>query len=237
MPARSMQAFAESDAVVEADFIFGRHTGVTLEPRVGGRRLERRRSAADDLSGHPGAAHGAEHRGAASRPRGGAGSRGLQGCRRLLRHQGPHLCRRDGDLCAVETAAAADQIRRRPGRELQYRYPRPRPSLQGQDRRQARRHHHRVRDRRSHRHRSLFDVSAHQRDRGQPGRQSGRRPLHHEELSRARPRRVPEQERDVPVPRRRPSHRLLGDGRAGRSRGDEDRHGPGRNPPPQSHCR
>ena len=27
------QAFAESDAVVEADFIFGRHTGVTLEPR------------------------------------------------------------------------------------------------------------------------------------------------------------------------------------------------------------
>src|SRR6266851_1841796 len=26
-------AFAESDAVVEADFIFGRHTGVTLEPR------------------------------------------------------------------------------------------------------------------------------------------------------------------------------------------------------------
>jgi carbon-monoxide dehydrogenase large subunit len=27
------QAFAEADAVVEADFIFGRHTGVTLEPR------------------------------------------------------------------------------------------------------------------------------------------------------------------------------------------------------------
>jgi aerobic carbon-monoxide dehydrogenase large subunit len=28
------QAFAESDEVVEADFIFGRHTGVTLEPRA-----------------------------------------------------------------------------------------------------------------------------------------------------------------------------------------------------------
>src|SRR5258705_12031173 len=28
------QAFADSDAVVEADFIFGRHTGVTLEPRA-----------------------------------------------------------------------------------------------------------------------------------------------------------------------------------------------------------
>jgi carbon-monoxide dehydrogenase large subunit len=27
------QAFAESDEVVEADFVFGRHTGVTLEPR------------------------------------------------------------------------------------------------------------------------------------------------------------------------------------------------------------
>ncbi|HXO71401.1 MAG TPA: molybdopterin cofactor-binding domain-containing protein, partial [Bradyrhizobium sp.] len=27
-------AFADSDAVVEADFIFGRHTGVTLEPRA-----------------------------------------------------------------------------------------------------------------------------------------------------------------------------------------------------------
>ena len=28
------KAFAESDAVVEADFVFGRHTGVTLEPRA-----------------------------------------------------------------------------------------------------------------------------------------------------------------------------------------------------------
>src|SRR6201999_3334928 len=28
------QAFADSDEVVEADFVFGRHTGVTLEPRA-----------------------------------------------------------------------------------------------------------------------------------------------------------------------------------------------------------
>src|SRR5436309_9322192 len=28
------QAFAESDAVVEADLVFGRHTGVTLQPRA-----------------------------------------------------------------------------------------------------------------------------------------------------------------------------------------------------------
>ena len=34
----------------------------------GGGRLERRRGAADDLPGHAGAAHGAEHRGAASGP-------------------------------------------------------------------------------------------------------------------------------------------------------------------------
>ena len=61
------EAFAGSDEVVEAEFIFGRHTGVTLEPRAVRGRLERRRGAADDLSGHAGAAHGAEHRRAASR--------------------------------------------------------------------------------------------------------------------------------------------------------------------------
>ena len=33
-PARSTRAFAEADAVVEATFDFGRHTGVTLEPRA-----------------------------------------------------------------------------------------------------------------------------------------------------------------------------------------------------------
>ncbi len=197
-------------------------------------RLERGRREAHDLPGHAGAAHGAEHRGPASAAGGTAGSRGLQGRRRLLRHQGPHLRRRNGDLCAVETAAPADQIRRRPGRKLQYRYSCPRPSLQGTDRRQARRHHHGVRDRRSHRHRSLFDVSAHQRHRSQPGRQPRRRPLCDEELSRPRPRRVPEQERDVPVPRRRPSHRMLGDGRPGRSGGGKNRDGSGGNPPPQS---
>ena len=230
-------AFAGSDEVVEAEFIFGRHTGVTLEPRA---VVADWNAAEARLTIYQGtqAPHMVQNIAALHLGLGGvAGSRGLQGCRRLLRHQGPHLRRRDGDLCAVETVAPADQIRRRPGREFQHRYPCPRSSLQGQDRRQARRHHHRVRDRRSHRHRSLFDVSAHQRHRGQPGRQSGRRSLHDEELSRARPRRVPEQERDVPVPRGRPSHRLLGHRRPGRSRGDEDRHGPGGNPPPQSDCR
>ena len=68
------------------------------------------------------------------------------------------------------------------------------------------------------------------RHRSQPGRQSHRRPLCLPELSRPRPRGVPEQERHVPVPRGRPSDRGRGDRRPGRSRCGEDRHGPGRDP-------
>ena len=135
-------AFAGSDEVVEADFIFGRHTGVTLEPRS---VVADWNAAEARLTIYQGtqAPHmvqniAALHLGL----RGIAGSRGLQGCRRLLRHQGPHLRRRNGDLCAVKAVAPADQIRRRPGRKFQYRYSCPRPSLQGPDRRQARRHHH-----------------------------------------------------------------------------------------------
>ena len=55
------------------------------------------------------------------------------------------------------------------------------------------------------------------RHRGEPGRQPHRRALHLPELSRPRARRVPEQERDVPVPRGRPSDRDRGHRRPGRS--------------------
>ncbi len=237
MPAQVDQAFAESDEVVEADFVFGRHTGVTLEPRVGRRRLERSRSKADDLSGHAGAAYGAEHRRASSGPAGIAGARGLQGCRRLLRHQGPYLCRRDGDLCVVETAAAADQIRRRPGRKLQYRHSCPRPSLQGQIgvKRDGTITAFEIDDLTG-----IGPYSMYPRTSAIEANQvvnlvGG--PYVDEELSRARPRRVPEQECHVPIPCRRPSDRVLGDRRPCRSGGHEDRHGPGRNPPPQSDCR
>ena len=48
-----------------------------------------------------------------------------------------------------------------------------------------------------------------------------------------RARRVPEQERDVPVPRGRASDRDRRDRRAGRARGREDRHGPARDPAAQ----
>ena len=60
-------AFADSDEVVEADFVFGRHTGVTLEPRAVVADWNAAEAKADDLSGHAGAAHGAEHRGPPSR--------------------------------------------------------------------------------------------------------------------------------------------------------------------------
>ena len=97
-------AFADSDEVAEVEFRVRPAHRRDAGAARGGRGLECRRGTAHDLSGHAGAAHGAEHRRAASGPPGGAGSRGLQGCRRLLRHQGAHLCRRDGDLRAVEAA-------------------------------------------------------------------------------------------------------------------------------------
>ena len=96
-----------------------------------------------------------------------------------------------------------------------------------ENRREKGRHHHRLRDRRSDRHRALFGLSAHQRHRGQPGGQPGRRPLRLPELPRPRPRRLSEQERHVPIPRGRPSDRDRGHRGLGRSRGGEDRHGPG----------
>ena len=198
-----------------------------------GRRLESGRAAPDRLSRHAGAAHDAEPVRQASRPGRAPGARAHQGRRRLVRHQGAHLCRRDGDGRAVEAAQAAGEIRRRPHRELRHRHPCARPPRQGQDRRQEGRHHHRLRDRRSHRHRPLLGLSAHQRHRGQPDRQPHRRPLHLPELSRAGARGVPEQERDVPVPRGRPSDRGGGDRRAGRARRRQDRHGPAGDPPAQ----
>ncbi len=130
-------AFASSDEVVEADFIFGRHTGVTLEPRavVADWNIAEQRLTIYQGTQAP---HMVQNIAALpSWARGLAGSRGLQGRRRLIRRQGSHLCGRDGDLCAVKTVAAAGQVRRRPGRKLQHRHPRPRPSLQRADRGQA----------------------------------------------------------------------------------------------------
>ena len=201
------KGFADADEVVEATFLFGRHTGVCNEPRAivadwnpGEQRLT-------VVSRDAGAAHDAEPVRQASRAGRAAGARHHQGRRRLVRHQGAHLRGRDGDGRAVEAAAAPGEVRRRPAGKLRHRHPCARSSRQGEDRREAGRHDHRLGDRRSHRHRAVFGLSAHLRHRGQSGRQPDRRAVHLPELSRARARRVPEQERDVPVPRGRPSDR------------------------------
>ena len=57
-------------------------------------------------------------------------------------------------------------------------------------------------------------------------------PLCDQELPCPCPRRVSEQERNVPVSRGRSPHRMLGNRGTGRSGGDEDRHGSDRNPSP-----
>ena len=146
---------------------------------------------------------------------------GLQGCRWLVRHQGPHLRRRTtrcrnccagrsnssptGSRASTPTSTPAT-IAARAGSGS---------SRTGPSRRS--------RSMISHRHRSLFDVPCTSAIEGQPDRQPGRRRLPHEDYcARARVEILPEQERDVPVSRRRPSHRVFGDGRAGRSGGSED---------------
>src|SRR6478752_2359334 len=66
------QAFAESDEVVEAEFVFGRHTGVTLEPRA---VVADWNAAEARLTIYQGtqAAYGAEYRCTALGPQGIAG--------------------------------------------------------------------------------------------------------------------------------------------------------------------
>ena len=219
-----------------------RRNGIRLRPPYrrdpgtarGGRRLAAGRGPPHGVSGHPGATHDPECAGAASGPDRTAGSCRLQGCRRIVRHQGARLSGRTGHRRLVEDAAPAGEICRRPAGKLRHRHPCPRPPREGPRRRSQRRHHHRVRDRRPDRHRSLLHVSAHQRHRSQPGGEPGRRPVHHPELSRPHPRRVPEQDPDVPVPRRRPPDRLLGYRGPGRSGRPRHRHGPGGNPQAQS---
>ena len=235
MPARSTQAFADSDEVVEADFVFGRHTGVTLEPRS---VVADWNAAEARLTIYQGtqAPHmvqniAALHLGLAGRP----GSRGLQGCRRLLRHQGSHLCRRDGDLCAVETAAPADQVRRRPASRAST--PTSMPATIG-----ARAGSASSATAPSRRSRSTISpasvrircIRAPARSKPTRSSISSAGPIRRKNY-RARAR-VVFQNKNVMCQYRAVGHpdRVLGDGRPGRSGGDEDRHGPGGDPPAQS---
>ena len=186
------QAFADSDAVVEADFIFGRHTGVTLEPRA---VVADWNAAEARLTIYQGtqAPHMVQNLAALHL--------GLEEAQVRI------VCKDVGGSFGIKVHIYADEMAtyalakllRRPIKFVADRVESFNTDIHARDHRckgkigvKQRRHHHRVRDRRSHRDRPLFDVSAHQRDRGQPGRQPDRRPLHLEELSRPRPRRVPE---------------------------------------------
>ncbi len=205
------KGFAEADAVVETTFTFGRHTGVTNEPRAivadwnpGDQRLTvYQGTQAPHMTQNIFAKHlGLEEHQVRVLTKDVGGSFGIK----------VHIYADEMATAALsKLLEAAGQIRRRPLRELRHRHPRPRSSCQREDRRKTRRHHHRVRHRRSDRHRSLFGLSAHQRHRSEPGREPGGRSLHLRELPRPRPRRVSEQERHVPIPRRRPSDRDGGD--------------------------
>ena len=231
------KGFASADAVVETTFVFGRHTGVCNEPRAivadwnpGEQRLTvYQGTQAPHMMQNLFAKHLAlEEQQVRVVTKDVGGSFGIK-----VHTYADEMA----TVGALEAAQAAGQVRRRPDRELRHRHPRPRPSRQGQDRRQERRHHHGLRDRRPHRHRALFGLSAHLGHRGEPDRQPDRRALHLPELPRPRARGVPEQECHVPVPRGRPPDRDRGDRGTGRARRRQDRHGPAGDPPAQPHRR
>ena len=137
---------------------------------------------------------------------------------RLVRPQDPHLSRRDRDLRAGGDARPAREVPRRSHRVVPDGHPLARPPRHRGGRGQARRDHPRDAPRRPRPRRALLDVSAHERRRVRPDPAPHARPLSLARLRGARPRGVPEQDADVPVPRRRPSRRRAGDGGDGRSR-------------------
>ena len=87
-----------------------------------------------------------------------------------------------------------------------------------------------VRARRPDRDRPVLGLPAHQRHRGQPGGEPHRRPVQAPEVQGAHARGVHQQERHLPVPRRRPSDRGGAHRRHRRPRRAEARHGSGRVP-------
>ncbi len=228
------QAFAESDQVVEAEFVFGRHTGVTLEPRS---VVADWNAAEARLTIYQGtqAPHMVQNIAALHLG--------------LKESQVRVVCKDVGGSFGIKVHIYADEMAtyalskllRRPVKFVADRVESFNTDIHARD--------HRCKGKIGVKRDgtiTAFEIDdltgigpysmypRDQRDRGQPGRQSRRRPLCDRELSCPGPRRVPEQECDVPVPRRWPSDRLLGDGRSGRSGGHEDRHGPGRDPPTQS---
>ena len=154
-----------------------------------------------------------------------------EGRRRLLRHQGARLSRRDGDRGALGDAAPAGEVRRRPAGVLRYRHPRARAQGQSKAGVHEGGRNPRLRPGRPDRDRAVLGLSAHQRHRGQPGGQPDRRPVQAPEVPREAERRVHQQERHLPVPRGRPSDRGGADRGHRRPGGGEARHGSGGVPP------
>ena len=171
------QAFADSDEVVEAEFIFGRHTGVTLEPRS---VVADWNAAEARLTIYQGtqAPHMVQNIAALHLG--------------LRESQVRVVCKDVGGSFGIKVHIYADEMAtyalskllRRPIKFVADRVESFNTDIHARD--------HRckgkigvkrdgtitgVRDRRSHRYRALFDVSAHQRHRGQSGRQSRRRAL------------------------------------------------------------
>ncbi len=229
------QAFADADEVVRATFLFGRHTGVTNEPRAivadwnaGEQRLTVYQGT---QAPHMMQNLFAKHLG-------------------LEEHQVRVLTKDVGGSFGIKVHTYADEMAtvalskllKRPVKFVADRLESFVTDIHARD--------HRVhakigvkrdgtitgvRDRRPHRHRPLLGLSPHVGHRGEPGRQPGGRSLPMPELPRPRPRGVPEQERHVPVPRGGPSDRDLDHREPGRDGGGAHRHGSGRDPAPQPH--
>ena len=144
-PARSTRAFADADAVVEATFDFGRHTGVTLEPRSILADYNRGDGKLTVYHAHPGAAHDAGRVRASTCGLPEAHVRVICNGRRRLASASrctstPTRWRPPRSPMMLRPAG---QVRRRPAGVLRHRHPRARPPRQGaHGRRRKRRRHH-----------------------------------------------------------------------------------------------
>ena len=201
------KGFAEADEVVEATFRFGRHTGVCNEPRAvvadwnpGEQRLTvYHGTQAPHMMQNLFAKHlGLEE----------------QQVRVVTKDVGGSFGIKVHTYADEMATVALSKLLRRPVKFVADRLESFITDIHARDHRvkakigvKTGRHDHRLGDRRPHRHRAVFGLSAHLRHRGEPGREPDRRALHLSELSGAGARGVPEQERDVPVPCGRPSDR------------------------------
>ena len=155
------KGFAEADEVVEATFLFGRHTGVCNEPRAvvadwnpGEQRLTvYHGTQAPHMMQNLFAKHlDLEEQQVRVVTKDVGGSFGIK----------VHTYADEMATVALsKLLATPGEVRRRPAGKLHHRHSRARSSREGKDRGQTRRHDHGLGDRRSHRHRTVLGLSAH----------------------------------------------------------------------------